>query len=220
MKRLLIVLSVSAMVFGFGISVSYAAPYFSGNIGAVWVEDSDLTSDQIDNFGGNEADLSFDTGYGATAALGFSSYDSKKRRGRSRRHTYNSGARAEIELGYRKSDMDEISVSGDGSESIDGDFSVLSLMANGFYDFMPSNTFSPFIGGGIGYANVKSKVDGTQKNDNVFAYQLAAGVAIAASQKIKIDLQYRYFVTDDPDLDGVEAEYTAHNLLIGVRYSF
>jgi opacity protein-like surface antigen len=200
MKKVSVILLVLGMVLLLGVSVTFATPYFSGNLGAVWVDDSDAKNDI-----GAEAEFSFDAGFGLTVAFG---------------SAYDNGARAEVELGYRNNDLDEFSEPG-FSESIDGDVSTLSLMVNGFYDFIPNGTVSPFVGGGIGIANVEGDIEGFgSEDDTVLAYQVAAGVSFAVSHHTKIDMQYRFFGTDDPDFDTFEAEYTTHNLMIGLRQSF
>ena len=197
MKKQFVVLLALTMFIGLGVSAAFAAPYVSGNVGAVWLEDTDIG----DDFG----DVSFDTGFGITAAIG---------------NAYENGLRGEVEFGYRTSDIDEFD-SDFGSRSINGDVSTISLMINGYYDFMPKETICPFIGAGIGYANVEGDIDELgSEDDNVFAYQVAAGVAFAINPQTKIDVQYRYFDTDDSGFDDLEAEYGTHNAMLGVRYSF
>ena len=211
MKNLSVVLFALAMVLGWGVSAALAAPYASFNAGAVWVEDADF-SDSADGLS-VDGDISFDTGFGITAAIG---------------NEYDNGLRAEIEFGYRASDMDELSAtisdgvdSISGSGSIDGDVTAMSLMANIFFDFMPKATVSPFIGAGIGFANVEGDLDDFgDDDDNVFAYQAAAGIAFSLNQQTKLDVQYRYFATDDPKLGGTDFEYASHNAMLGVRVSF
>ena len=206
MKKLSVVLLVLATVFGWGVSVGFAATYVSGNVGAVWVVDSDLSLYGEDT----GAELSFDTGYGVTGALGYAF---------PRDVSY--GYRTEIELGYRENDTDKVSAKGFVSESIDGDVSTISVMANVFLEFMPEGTFSPFVGAGIGFANVEGDFDdGGSEDDTVLAYQGIAGVAFPLSQNLKIDVQYRYFGTDDPEFDDLEAEYGTHNAMLGLRYGF
>ena len=196
MKKQFVVLLALTMFIGFGVSAAFAAPYVSGNVGVVWLEDTDF---------GDEAEMSFDTGFGITAAIG---------------NAYENGLRGEVEFGYRTSDIDEFD-SDFGSRSINGDISTISLMVNGYYDFMPKETICPFIGAGIGYANVEGDIDELgSEDDNVLAYQVAAGVAFAINPQTKIDVQYRYFDTDDGDFDNLEVEYGTHNAMLGVRYSF
>ena len=200
MKRQFVVLLALTMFIGLGVSATFAAPYVSGNVGAVWVEDSDTKDDF-----GDEAEISFDTGFGITAAIG---------------NAYENGLRGEVEFGYRTSDVDDFD-SDLGSGSNNGDISTISLMVNGYYDFMPKETICPFIGAGIGYANVEGDFDELgSEDDNVLAYQVAVGVAFAINPQTKIDVQYRYFDTDDGDFDNLEVEYGTHNAMLGVRYSF
>jgi opacity protein-like surface antigen len=197
MKKQFVVLLALTMFIGLGVSAAFAAPYVSGNVGAVWLEDTDIEDDF--------SDVSFDTGFGITAAIG---------------NAYENGLRGEVEFGYRTSDIDEFD-SDFGSRSINGDVSTISLMVNGYYDFMPKETICPFIGAGIGYANVEGDIDELgSEDDNVFAYQVAVGVAFAINPQTKIDVQYRYFDTDDSGFDDLEAEYGTHNAMLGVRYSF
>ena len=191
---------VAFVVVGSGVSVSFAGPYISGNLGAVIVNDSDL-DDGVDT-----GEFSYDTGFGFVAALGTS---------------LQNDIRVEAELGYRNNDLDEIKVDGFGSGDIDGDVTTTSLMGNGYYDFSTTGSFSPYIGAGVGYANVEGDLDDFgDEDDNVFAYQFILGGSFASSETLSVDLQYRYFATEDPDFDGLDSEYQSHNIMIGLRNSF
>jgi opacity protein-like surface antigen len=200
MKKLaVVILALTVGLFGF-ISFASAEMYVSGNVGAVWVNDADIDD------GYDTGEIEFDTGFGMNAALGSS---------------YGNGLRAEVEFAYQKSDMDKVSVDGYyGSASIDGDITAIALMVNAFYDFMPNEKFTPFIGAGIGYANLEGDDGYDSEDDNVFAYQAAAGVAFTLNQQLKFDLQYRFFATEDPSFGNLDAEYSTHNMMAGLRYSF
>ena len=100
-------------------------------------------------------------------------------------------------------------------------------MANAYYDFKNESRYTPFVGGGLGVANVEydiDKIDGDKINekddDNVMAYQIILGGSFAATERLNIDLQYRYFATKDPDLFGADLEYQSHNVMLGLRYNF
>ena len=199
MKNLLFCLLTFAVI-GSGISTSFAGTYISGNLGAVIVNDSDL-DDGVDT-----GEFSYDTGFGFVAALGTS---------------LQNDIRVEAELGYRNNDLDEIKVDGFGSADIDGDVTTTSLMGNAYYDISTEGSFSPYIGAGLGYANVEGDLDDFgDEDDNVFAYQLILGGSFASSETLSVDLQYRYFATDDPDFDGLDSEYSSHNIMIGLRNNF
>jgi opacity protein-like surface antigen len=199
MKNILVCF-LTFVVTGFGVSTSFAGTYISGNLGAVIVEDSDFDAGPL------SGEFTFDTGFGSVAALGSS---------------FQNGGRVEAELGYRKNDFDEVKFDGIGKADIDGDISALSGMGNAYYDFSTKGSFSPFIGAGLGFANIEVDLDGaSSEDDTVFAYQFILGGSFASSETLSVDLQYRYFATDDPEFDGVDAEYSTHNFMIGLRQSF
>ncbi|RPI52436.1 MAG: porin family protein [Deltaproteobacteria bacterium] len=199
MKKTFLILLAMALVLGVGTSIACAqgpGMYFSGNLGAVWVDDSDVTW-----FDGIRDEAEFDTGLGMTGAIGYN---------------LGNGLRTEFEMGFRFNDVDR-----QFPEGIGGDVSSFSAMGNAFFDFMPGNQVSPFIGAGIGIANVEFDVDfWGEDDDTVFAYQFMAGVSYAVSYNMNIDLQYRYFATEDPNFDFFEAEYNTHSMMGGVRINF
>ncbi len=202
MKKIgLILVFALFAVFGMGVSSSFANPYVSGNFGLVFVNDADFSDPAV-----GSGEFTFDSGFGLLAAVGTS---------------VQNGGRFEAELGYRSNDMDELILDSFGSFDIDGDVNTLSLMGNGYFDMSTSGIFTPFVGGGIGLANIEGDIEGAgDEDDTVFAYQLMLGGSFKTSETISIDLQYRFFATADPDFDGTEVEYSTHNVLIGLRSSF
>ncbi len=200
MKKLSIVFLALALMIGLVVSTACAEMYYSGNMGIVSAADSDISD------GSDSGELSFDDGFAITGAVGY---------------TLGYAARVELEMGYRANDVDKITLDGYGSGSIDGDMTTISLMGNAYYDFASVGRFTPFIGAGIGLANIEAEFDlAGNEDDTVFAYQLAAGGSFAVSENLNIDLQYRYFGTENPDFDGLEAEYNTHNLIFGLRFNF
>lgn len=200
MKKWPVVLCLCVAVLGWNASETCAQMYVSGNVGVVLAEDSDI-SDAYD-----QGEISYDPGAVVTVAFGYAA---------------GSGLRLEGELGSRYNEMDEISVQGYGSANIDGDVTTSSLMANIFFDILPDERISPFIGAGAGFANIEADLDHFGSDEDfVLAYQLAAGIGFEVTRQLKIDVQYRYFATEDPDFDGVDAEYATHNIMGGVRFSF
>ena len=94
-----------------------------------------------------------------------------------------------------------------------GSVQVWSLMGNVLYDFMPDSTINPFVGAGLGVNQIKvdgllgqfSTVTGAisaanpayqnlaiSKSDTTIAYQLIAGLAWKATDRLDVDLTYRY----------------------------
>lgn len=153
----------------------------------------------------------YDLGY---AAGGFVGYD------------LGDGLRVEGEITYRANDFDAL-----GGVSLGGDVSSLALMLNGFYDFDAGSPFVPYVGGGIGVANVSANeitLGGvTQVDDDatVFAYQLGAGIGYEVSPTLTMTADYRYFATDDVELTDAfgfpfDTEYSSSTFLIGARMTF
>ena len=178
-----------------------------------------------------ETEITFEHGFGALVAVGLADDD---------------GFRGEVELGYRKSNMDRFENLGlhwqgtdyDASSLvIDGDVETWSLMVNGFYTF-DSGKAKPYFGAGIGLARHKAAIEkqgiGGHFNeqpwlvtvneqsgrDTVFAYQLMTGLAFPMGERNELRLGYRYFATGDTEYRGNTATYSAHGLEAGVVVLF
>jgi len=59
-------------------------------------------------------------------------------------------------------------------------------------------------------------------DDTVLAGQVGAGVGYAVTEQIGLSLDYRFFITENPEFDSlaVEADYRNHSLWAGVKYRF
>jgi len=138
--------------------------------------------------------------------------------------------RFEGEFAYQKNGFDRSSSLGPGlpgGSYLGGDLKTLSGLANVIFEFENESSITPFIGAGIGIANLevdnlRSPVfpGSTNADDTVFAYQFIAGISIAVSERIALDLSYRYLATEDPDLHIRSYEYASHNVLLGIRVYF
>jgi opacity protein-like surface antigen len=229
MKRTLLSLLVALAAVTLLASVASAAgapyypmhPYFSVHVGGTWLQDADIDFDDPTE---PDAEVEFDNGFNVGGAFG-----------------YDYGlARLEIELAHRENDVDTIN-NVNGAFKGDGDFSATSLMLNGYWDFETGSPVVPYLGGGIGFANVSANnvkvfdVNGVNSfvddDDNVFAYQLAAGIAFDINPALTLDLGYRFFGTSDPDLKAdpllvdppfnrFETEFDSHNVSLGLRMNF
>lgn len=204
MKKKLAIFAGSCLLFAAGAAQAAPnAPYFGAGIGLSRLNDATLS----DSTGSIDTD--FDTGLGFVASVGYT-FDS---------------VRAELELGYRKNDIDNFSAFG-VSVPASGDVTSKSGMVNVYYDFTPKAQLNPFVGAGIGLAKVEvdnaavAGINLGDADDTVFAWQLIAGIGYQVSDKAVLDLSYRYFATADPDFSGIEAEYGSHNLFAGLRFLF
>ena len=198
--------------------------YATGQAGAVFVSDADNTQLPF------SVESSFDTGFDLSASLGY---------------RWDNGFRLEGEVGYAESDFDNLTITNDGGVGValgvgslnglsldsDGDVSVVRFMANGFFDFDTGSGWTPYIGGGVGIANVSFNdvavlgVTIVDDDDTVFAYQVGAGLRFELAQSVDLSLDYRYFATEDPEFDDVtgfpfESELDSHIVRLGVLITF
>jgi len=118
-----------------------------------------------------------------------------------------------------------------GSARGTGEVTSFSIMANLWYDFDLGNQspIVPFIGGGIGLAQVGVEYDGrialpsttiafsTDEDDWTFAWQLGAGLGYEFGNGMMISAQYRYFATGDITIAGEDFGLSAHEGLIGLN---
>ncbi len=186
--------------------------YVAGGLGASFVDDVDITQ------AGATLTTELDTGILATGAFG-RSFD-------------NQIFRAEAEVLYNTNDVSTLNVAGVGSVTAGGDISTLGFMVNGYYDIDTNSKWRPFIGGGIGGANVSinslSAVGVLLADDDttVFAYHVKVGVAYEFSPAWAGTLGYRFFGTEDADfVDSSGAAFStdgiqAHIIELGMRFRF
>ena len=209
MKKNLFITFVCLLAF-FSSAPVYGAEglYVSGNFGFAMASDSDLTNSTVP---GTTINTEFDTGVAIGVALG---YDFSK-------------FRVEGEMSYQKNDVSQI-----GSQGVffnnTGKAVAFSFLINGYYDYINSSAFTPYISAGLGFTQIEfNDIDisgagfsGSDDSDTVFAYQLGIGVGYSVTEKITIDVRYRYIGTEDSEYDATKAEFASNNLLFGVRVSF
>lgn len=128
--------------------------------------------------------------------------------------------RVEGEYVYRDDDEDEMKNSrGDVTNqyTLESD----SFMANAYVDLMPNYWISPYFMGGIGISRVtlsNEDADGDKKtwDDDLFSWQVGAGLSLRLNRCLNFDAGYRYI--DMGDID--DADITAHEWYGGLRYTF
>ena len=109
---------------------------------------------------------------------------------------------------------------------------MAGLLFNGYYDFSTSSAFAPYVGGGLGVANIEAEGFGVDAipvvlddDDTVIAYQLMAGLGYDISDRTNIFAEYRYFGTDSPELTTSPAtgsvttdlDFSSNQFRFGVR---
>lgn len=118
-----------------------------------------------------------------------------------------------------------------GTALTSGDITSYAIMANLWYDFIVDEEIGmrPFIGGGVGMANVSFDYAGTlmvsagsqtfsASNDTwSTAWQFGAGVAFDIVEGASLSAQYRYFATEEIDLGGGNSlQYESHAVMFGL----
>lgn len=102
-------------------------------------------------------------------------------------------------------------------------------MFNRYFDIRSFSTLVPYLTAGVGFANVDMSATSLNQNgvataiagdDKVFTYQVGIGVAYNVNDIITADLKYRYFSTADPDFSIATAEFSSHNIHVGLRFAF
>lgn len=106
------------------------------------------------------------------------------------------------------------------------------VLGNLWYDVKTDSSFTPYIGGGVGYGFNVTTAEGSDDeiNSSGFLYQLGAGVRFAATEQIGLDLGYRYRVQPDANItadtlplgpdDELKSNANAHIVQAGVTVGF
>ena len=212
----------SAALFPTAVSAQSQQGFYGGfSGGGNFVEDSDL-----DVLGSVNVDNEYETGWAISGALGYD-YGKVWRFG---------GLRSEIELSYRENDIDthRVAALGGDQPGSTGEVSTFAIMLNGMHDFDTGTAFTPYVGGGIGYAwndlsdyGIAAIPNVLDDDDSGFAWQLIAGVGYAFTPRATVTLDYRYFSTEADVTSSAatgrtssDVELDSHTIMLGLRYQF
>lgn len=196
--------------------------YASGFIGVSIPKNASVTTDYY-NGGGENDQVEFDPGIniGGTGGYDFGYL------------------RLEGEISYKNSEIGSITDQYPPPyrfRNPDGNLGVAAFMANAFFDLHNETRVTPYLGGGIGFANLQlSDTYATdaggrfriydEGDDTVFAYQAGAGVEIAINRRYSLDVGYRYFGTDTAKINREtdqwhSLKFESHNVAVGFRATF
>lgn len=131
--------------------------------------------------------------------------------------------RVEGEIGYHLNSGDLLP-----TFSNEFTFSMISFMANGYFDIPTNSPVRPYLGGGIGFAvaGVDEEIGGlsTTDSDLVGAFQFMTGIGFDLNPRTTLTFGYRYFTTTDPSFitafGPLDTEYSSHDFLFGARFRF
>jgi len=160
--------------------------------------------------------------------------------------------RVELEAGYGTASIDTHTINGVEIDSADsfGDVRTYQGYVNGYFDLDlgamfgtagPLSAITPYLGGGVGFANVELKKQGVSAtgvvmddDDTAFAYHLDAGIGIRLDhlglstslfENTTFEVGYRYTDVSGVNLtarDGTESDtdYTSNMVTFGLRRQF
>lgn len=130
--------------------------------------------------------------------------------------------RAEVEMSYRKADV-KLTINGAPGVVIPGDDATWTALANVYYDFLPTEKISPYIGAGIGAARHSAELTGggfnVDDSDTGLAWQTGAGAKVNIAHNVDFTLGYRYLSTSDMKFNTVSADYGVNEIRAGFVYS-
>jgi OOP family OmpA-OmpF porin len=215
-------LALLAAVAGMAMSSSAYAegPYLSFGGGLSLPQDSNVNINRPGT-APVAAETTFDMGYVLSGAFGYA---------------WPTGIRTELEVNFRRSTINDIAEAG-----TTGNQGVIGVMANVLFDIGDSDSFRPYIGGGIGggwakWKNVQggrspSFLAGTpvfNDRDSTYQWQAIAGLTHPFSDSVDGFVEYRYMNTFNNKFAGAPPAGSSasrhndhsHNLLVGVRFNF
>jgi len=118
--------------------------------------------------------------------------------------------RLEAAVGYQGHDFKNSTTS----------ISLITVLANGYYDFEAGPNISPYVmaGAGIGIFDVSwDTADAT-----AFMWQIGAGLGFPLEKNLTLDIGYRFLKAEGLDCptEGTNVTWSSHNLVAGIRYGF
>ncbi|MCM2263583.1 MAG: outer membrane beta-barrel protein [Desulfuromonadales bacterium] len=145
----------------------------------------------------NSVDMSIDDGYGIGVAVG-----------------YDFGpVRLEVEASHRESDGDKFETSV-GDIDANEDLKVSTVLVNGYVDLATGGPLTPYLGAGAGYA--RAELDNVGEHDDVGVAQFAAGLLMAVSSQVAVDLGYRYLLP----VSHSDFDVEQHTAMLGLQIRF
>ena len=210
MKKLFLLLTAVAVFYPFGAKAQDFAPYVSVK-GVV----TDLSA-SLDGY-----DIDYEN-LGLNVALGTK---------------VNENMRVEFEIAYRDEDTADESYAYETGGFLYGgqddiSLSTMSYMINGYYDFYNQSSLTPYVGLGLGLAEVKYEnewwedspmgiLSGKWKASKTkFVWNVAAGLSYKINEKTSLDLGYRYVDYGSFSKEESKFETKANEFSLGVRFAF
>ena len=194
--------------------VDYEGPFLKLQGGLNFALDSDFEGSGSSSFPSGEASLDAGPYVGLTGG-----------------YRFNRNMAAELEVAYRSNDIDNVKDSS-GTTFIDGgDLASLSVMANGYYYFDFAESWSPYVGLGVGFLQ---EIDGDlefvnginqgELEDEVFAWQAMIGAEVPLDDSWRFYGEGRFMSAPGPEISNGNGSYDVAydnlSLILGIGYQF
>jgi opacity protein-like surface antigen len=246
--------------FGASLPAAAQGWYVGGSAGYLMQSDSDNAGTTGAFTTGNGAPaIPFGTAIAAGTPYGWSTeFDSGYALSGEFGAYYDNGLRSGVEIAYTKADVETHSGVNVAGTVIDGvDAAVLTgsptqlgatvgavvaapsddkvkttaVFANLYYDFNREGTLRPYVGAGLGYADVSvqyrpSGVGIVDDSEGKFAYQVKGGATYALNETFELYAEATYRATDDVELENklfpgtLSIENKQTIVSVGARYRF
>ncbi len=94
---------------------------------------------------------------------------------------------------------------------------VGSLRGRAGYD---AGAFLPYLTGGLAVASMTKVSGNTEYNDLLAGWTVGAGLEIAATDDLSVDVQYRYSDYGVGDFSGADDSFRSHQITAGLNWRF
>lgn len=139
--------------------------------------------------------------------------------------------RIEAEVGYRSSNLSRIRNVAGNKTNVNSKLTIKDIMINGYLDntamLSKDEPVTLFITAGVGIASASLDTVSYQGigiinsgNDSQLAYQGGIGVGYGLTSNITFDVTYKYMATAPFRFNDVKADYSSHNIILGLWYAF
>jgi outer membrane immunogenic protein len=94
---------------------------------------------------------------------------------------------------------------------------VGSLRGRAGYD---AGALLPYLTGGLAVASMTKVTGNTEYNDLLVGWTVGAGLEIAATDELSVDVQYRYSDYGVGDFNGADDSFRSHQITAGLNWRF
>lgn len=146
---------------------------------------------------------------------------------------FHNGLRVALEWAHRSNDVEILEISGSQDDVVAGSSDRVrarSYFLNVFYNIENKSNFSPYLGFGLGMADLDYALSDSQTsesilddNDQAFAWQVIAGVEVGLSSAWRVNADYRYWRAPEVRMttsaqSPVKTSLSSHSIWLSLSY--